>query len=240
MTRLTSRYESLRELIVWLGLAELVWIAVWLLRVSASRPAYLATVAVWTLAMVAWLVLVIRVGRRGFFLEHTRQLSNLAGVVVVVAFGAILFGAVPAAREGLAVAAAAATDRELASIHILRLLAIGAVIKYVQRQLPLHFVMWGALPDFLFAASAVVVTSMAGSGALGQGFLIAWHSFGFLLFLGAGFSMFLSVPSPIRVYHGEPDTSIVFKLPMLLAPNFTVPLFMLAHAFALVKLFGAR
>ena len=119
---------------------------------------------------------------------------------------------------------------------MLRLLAIGTVIKYLQGQLPLHFVIFGSLPDFLFAVSAVVVTILAAYGPLGQGLLVVWHSVGFSLFLGAGISMFFSVPSPFRIYHGEPDASIVFRFPMLLAPNFTVPLFMLAHAFALVKL----
>ena len=94
----------------------------------------------------------------------------------------------------------------------------------------------GSLPDFLFAVSAVVVTLVVGSGLLAQDFLFAWHSIGFSVFLGAGISMFFSVPSPFRIYHGHPDASIVFRFPMLLAPNFTVPLFMLAHAFALVKL----
>lgn len=69
--------------------------------------------------------------------------------------------------------------------------------------------------------------------------LIVWHIVGFSLFLGAGISMFFSVPSPIRIYHTQPDTSLVFRFPMLLAPNFTVPLFMLAHLFALTKLFTA-
>jgi hypothetical protein len=236
MSRLEDKYESVRQLIVWLGLTELVWIAYWLLRTGGAMPGYTATVVAWIVAMLGWLVLVVYAGRRDFFLKNTRWLSNLAGVIIVVAFAAVLFGTIPAAREGLSRAAAATTDSELASIHILRLLAVGAIIKYVQRQLPLHFVIWGALPDFLFGASAVVVTLMARNGALSQEFLIAWHSIGFSLFLGAGLSMFLSVPSPIRMYHGDPDTSIVFRLPMLLAPNFTVPLFMLAHAFALVKL----
>ncbi|MEE9147787.1 MAG: hypothetical protein V3U27_10375 [Candidatus Tectomicrobia bacterium] len=35
----------------------------------------------------------------------------------------------------------------------------------------------------------------------------------------------------------ELDTSLAFQFPVLLAPNFTVPLFALAHVFALVKLF---
>jgi hypothetical protein len=186
--------------------------------------------------MLGWLVLVIYVGRRGFFLKRTQWLSNLVGVVLVLAFAAVVFGAIPAAREGVARAAAATTDRELASIHILRLLAIGGIIKYLQRQLPLHFTILGALPDFLFAVSAVVVTFLAGNGLLGHQFLLVWHCIGFSLFMGAGVSMFFSVRSPLRIYHGDPDASIVFKFPMLLAPNFTVPLFMLAHAFALVKL----
>lgn len=236
MSRLKDNYESLRPLIVWLGLTELVWIAYWLLRTGDGIPGYTTTVVTWIVAMLVWLVLVIYAGRRGFFLKHTRWLSNLVGVVVVVAFATAMFGSIPAAREGLARAAAATTDRELASIHILRLLAIGTIIKYLQRQLPLHFVVLGSLPDFLFAVSAVVVTFLAGDGSLGQEFLFAWHSIGFSLFLGAGISMFLSVPSPFRIYHGDVDASIVFRFPMLLAPNFTVPLFMLAHAFALVNL----
>ena len=72
---------------------------------------------------------------------------------------------------------------------------------------------------------------------LGQEFLIGWHIVGFLVFFGAGISMFFSVPSLFRIYHDKPDTSLVFQFPMVLAPNFTVPLFALAHVFALVKLF---
>ena len=236
MSRLKDKYESLRPLIVWLGLTELGWIAYWLLRTGDTSPGYTTTVVAWIVAMLGWLALAIYVGRRGFFLEHTRWLSNLVGAVMVVTFAIVVFGAVPAAREGLASAATATTDRELASIHILRLLAIGAIIKYVQRELPLHFVILGALPDFLFAVSAVVVTFLAGNGFLGQEFLFTWHSIGFLVFFGAAISMFFSVPSPFRIYHGVPDASIAFRFPMFLAPNFTVPLFMLAHVFALVKL----
>ena len=43
-------------------------------------------------------------------------------------------------------------------------------------------------------------------------------------------------PSPLRIYHDKPDASIVFEFPMVLAPNYTVPLFMIAHLFALVKM----
>ena len=236
MSQLKETYEQFRPLIVWLGLAELAWIAYWLLGLDDAAPGYLTTVVIWTVAMLAWMVLVIFAGTRGFFLKHTRWLSNLVGVVLVVVFAAVLFGSIGVAREGLLTAASGVTDLQLVSIHVLRLLAIGTVIKYIQGQLPLHFVVFGSLPDFLFAVSAVVVTILAANGPLGRDFLIVWNIVGFSLFCGAGISMFFSVPSPFRIYHDEPDASIVFRFPMVLAPNFTVPLFMLAHAFALVKL----
>jgi hypothetical protein len=236
LNTIKDKYESLRPLIVWLGITELVWISYWLLRADDVTLGYTITVIVWILVMLVWLVLVIYVGRRDFFLKHTRWLSNLVGVTIVIAFAIVLFSAIPVARDGLISAAAQTTDRELASIHILRLLAIGGIIKYLQRQLPLHFVICGALPDFLFAVSAVVVTSSVGNVLLTQEFLFIWHSIGFIVFLGAGISMFFSMPSPLRIYQSDPDASIVFKFPMHLAPNFTVPLFMLAHVIALVKL----
>lgn len=231
-----SAYESLRTLIIWLGLTELGWTSYWLLRTDDRSSTYTIAVAIWVAVMLGWMTLVINTSRRGFFLEHTRWLSNLVGVVAVVAFGALAFGTIEDAWEGVILAATETTHRELASIHILRLLAIGTIIKYLQRQLPLHFVILGSVPDFLFALSAIVVTIVADTDLLGPQVLFAWHSIGFFVFFGAGISMFFSVPSPLRIFHGDPNSSIVFQFPMVLAPNFTVPLFMLAHVFAIVKL----
>jgi hypothetical protein len=237
MRRFKEIYERLRPLIVWLGLTELAWIGYWLLSSGDATSGYLTIVVVWVVTMLAWLGMTIYLGTQGFFLKHSPQLSNLVGSMLVVAFTVVLFGTIGVAREGLQTAASSTTDVQLASFHVLRLLAIGAFIKYMQGQLPRHFVILGAMPDFLFAMSAVAITIFAADGSLGRTFFIVWHLVGMSLFLGAGISMFFSVPSPFRIYYGEPDASIVFRFPMLLAPNFTVPLFMLAHAFALVKYF---
>ena len=237
MTRFKEIYEWLRPLIVWLGLTELAWIGFWLLSSGNATSGYVATVVVWITVMLAWMVLVIYLGNRGVFLRHTRWLSNLVGFAVVLALAAVWFGAIDVAREGFLSAASHVSDLQLVSFHVLRLLAIGTVIKYVQGELPRHFVILGSAPDFLFAVSAVVVSILAASAPLGQDVLIVWHMVGIVVFFGAGFSMFFSVPSPFRIYHDKPDTSIVFQFPMVLAPNFTVPLFILAHAVALAKLF---
>ena len=233
-----NTYENLRALIVWLGLTELAWIASWLLRPDDAAAGYVATVGVWIAVMLGWLVSVVVAARRDFLLKHAPRLSNLVGVALVVGFGAALFGGTEVGREGVLIAASQATHAELAWIHALRLLAIGTVIKYWQGELPLHFILLGAIPDFLFGASAVFVAGMADSQALTPAFLIAWHWVGFALFTGAGLSMFFSVPSPFRIFETKPDSTIVFRFPMALAPNFTVPLFMLGHILALVKLYA--
>ena len=239
MSRFAEVYERLRPLIIWLGLGELVWLGYWLLSVGDSAPGFVTTAVVWIAAMLAWMTLVMNLTKRGIYLKYTRWFSNLVGFVLVLALAAVLFGTTETAREGLVFAASRTSSFQLALFHVLRLLAVGTIIKYVQGQLPLHFVILGSVPDLLFAASAVVVTILEATAPLGNDFLVVWHVVGFLVFFGPGLAMFLSVPSLFRIYHDKPDTSIVFEFPMLLAPNFTVPLFALAHAFALVKLFAS-
>ena len=226
-------------MIVWLGLTELAWIGYWLLSDDDKSATFVGAVVGWIVIMLAWLGLVIYAGTRGFFLKHSRALSNLVGVMIAVTIGVAIFGLIPAARQGLLSAAGNTSNLQLISIHILRLLAIGTIIKFIHRELPLHFVILGSIPDFLFAVSAVVLAALGTNGPLGHSFLVAWHLVGFLVFLGPGISMFFSVPSPLRIYHNKPDASIVFQFPMVLAPNFTVPLFMIAHLIALVKLLAS-
>jgi hypothetical protein len=152
----------------------------------------------WIVVMLAWLTLATYIGRRGFFIKHTRRMSNLVGAFMVVNVSVVMFEVISGAKEGIIIAASLITDSELASIHILRLLGIGTIIKYQQRELPLHFLILGALPDFLFAVSAIVITLMTDNELLSHGFLLARHSIGSLAFLGAGVSMFFPCPRPFE------------------------------------------
>lgn len=222
--------------IVWLGLGELTWLVYWFLRPATTSPAFTVTVVGWVAVMLLWLAAVMVLGTRGFFLAQSRRLSNMVGVMFVVAVSAGWFAATGVGQIGILAAAAAVPDVQMAGVHILRLLAVGTVVKYVQRQLPLHFVLLGSMPDVLFAVSAVVVTTLTMAGPLPAAFLLVWHTVGILVFFGAGVSMFFSVPSPLRLFHTQPDASLVFRFPMVLAPNFTVPLFIVAHLFAIAGL----
>ena len=220
-------------MIIWLGLVELAWIGYWLLGGSHDPIGRMTTVA-WIGAMIGWLIIAVRLGRQEFFLRHSHQLSNLGGVALVVTFGVGFFGAVPAAREAVLTAVAGVPDQQLVAFHAMRILAIGTVVKYVQGHLPLHFIVLGSTPDLVFAVSAIALLVL--HTAVSPEFLLVWHIVGSLVFFGAGISMFFSVPSPLRIFHSQPDTRIVFTFPMVLAPNFTVPLFILAHLFAVAKL----
>ncbi|WP_299489344.1 hypothetical protein [Acaryochloris sp. IP29b_bin.137] len=215
-------YEQFRSLIVLLGLVELAWLSYWLLNFGENTAGYLVIVVMWILGMLGWMVLAISLGKRGIYLRYTRWFSNLIGLGLMLTFTVILFGALDVGREGLLAAASQVPVHQLVLFHILRLLAIGTILKYLQGQLPFHFLLLGSVPDFLFAVSAVAVSLQVSPG---QSFLIIWHLVGLTLFFGPGLSMFFSVPSPLRLYRSKPDTSLVFQFPMLLA-----------HSFALVQL----
>ena len=232
-----SIYERLRPMIIWLGIVELAWISYWLLSGSQSSALYIGIVIFWIISMLAWLGSASFMGMRGAYLRHTAYFSNLIGFASVIVFFTLIFCFIPIVWETFIIAAQDIPDVQLIAIHVLRLLAIGTIIKYLHGELPLHFLVLGSFPDFFFAISAVVVTTLTINGhLLGHNFLVAWHLLGSVVFLGAGFSMFFSVPSLLRFSYHKPDASIVFRFPMLLAPNFTVPLFVIAHLIALVKL----
>lgn len=228
-------YERLRQLIVWLGIGEVAWISWWLYSSGTGSFSFHAVTTGWVIVMLSWMILVTRLAGRDFFLNGSRWLSNLVGFTAVVAVTTAMFGTVPAIREGLFAAASATSDTQLISIHVLRLLAFGAAIKFWQGELPRHFFVIGAIPDFLFALSAVAMLILAGNSSLSPTTLLIWHVIGAAVFLGAGISMFFSMPSPLRLFDSKPDASLVFRFPMVLAPNLTVPLFVVAHLFAITK-----
>lgn len=231
-----SLYENIRLLIVWLGLTEVAWIVYWLSSVGNAAPEYTGAIIFWAVSMLIWLFVASVLGKRGVYLRGTRYFSNLIGFVSVIIFSALIFGLNPIVLDNLIVAAKNIPDLHLTGIHILRLLAVGTIIKYLQKELPLHFLICGALTDLFFAISAIVVTIMVANGTVSKDFLVGWHIFGSLVFMGAGVSMFFSMPSLFRITHKKPDATIVFLFPMILAPNYTVPLFVVMHGIALVNL----
>ncbi len=236
MKNFRNLYEQIRPLIIWLGLFELAWIGYWLLSDPLKSNAHTNNTIFWLVIMLLWMVATIVLVKKGVFLKYTYLFSNLIGFFSVIIFPVILFGRSEIALNGLVHAASQVSDSQLIGVHVLRLLAIGTIIKYKQGELPFHFFIFGSMPDFIFALSAVALVIFGTSFPLDSSFYLVWHCVGMTVFFGAGISMFLSMPSLIRIFHDKPDTTLVFSFPMVLAPNFTVPLFVVAHMVAIVKI----
>jgi len=234
MKTVETLYESSRSLIVLLGLVELAWIGYWLSTATAGIG-YLLLLFLWVCTMMVWLWLVISLARNKFIETHSFKFTNLIGFFTVIIFSILVFGSTETGRSGIQSAVQQMSDTQLILIHTLRILSFGTFIKYLQGQLPGHFILLGTIPDFCFALTAIFLLFVDTSVSNDPRFYLMWHSVGIAAFFGAGISMFFSVPSPIQITSKLPNTSLVFRYPMALAPNFCVPLFALAHIFALVK-----
>ena len=127
--------------------------------------------------------------------------------------------------------------RELTWIHLVRLAATGTIIKMLRGTLPGHFIVPVGTPDFLFALSVPLIDWwIFRRRIIGNKVLIVWNAIGAALFFPTLVLLYLSVPSPIRVFFDEPNTFEVFRFPMALVPTFLAPVFIIIHSAAIVKL----
>ncbi|MEM8775409.1 MAG: hypothetical protein AAGF53_10270 [Pseudomonadota bacterium] len=174
-------------------------------------------------------------------------------------FSTILQAAIPTAATLVAVFASQdsmiavraiaeqASILELIAIHILRLAAWGTIEKYINKQLPRYFFIFGSAPDFFFAISAVVLTTVIWAGLYipREIIVLGWSFLGIVVFLGAACTMYWGVPKGVFAFRWkcveaglEPPTLLPFRWPMNLAPAFCAPMFWLAHALMIFKILG--
>ena len=60
------------------------------------------------------------------------------------------------------------------------------------------------------------------------------------LVLAVGFGVTSAINSPLRIFAGGPDTTLMAELPMFLIPGFLVPVFILTHLAVFVRLARAE
>ena len=132
MSRLALVYEQTRPLIIWLGLTELIGMVSWLWSAPGTSTGFRIIAMAWTLSVVGWTALVVHLGKSEFYLRQTRWMSNLVGFVFVIALTVAFFGSTETGRLGVTQAARHTSHVQLAGFHVLRLLAIGTLIKYFQ------------------------------------------------------------------------------------------------------------
>jgi hypothetical protein len=135
-------------------------------------------------------------------------------VPVVIAVTMMLFLA--PLREGLRVLVDETPAYWLSAIHILRILALGTLIKASNALFPQLFAWFVGGPDLLFGISAIFVTLLARSGKLNDRALLFWHLFGAI-------AIVLPIAGLMHLFMAGPLFATLFMFPMVMAPALVVP-----------------
>ena len=190
---------------------------------------YLALMATWFL-LTAWLAF------QGFYEGTTRYFTMDAATLVpfVITAGFALF---PGTREPLMRWATSISLKEFTWIHLIRIAAIGTILKMLSGALPAHFIIPVGIPDFLFGLSVPVMAWLVfKKQIIGRTGLVVWNVVGAVVFLPTMILIYLSVPSPVQVFFDGPNSSEVFQFPMALVPTLVAPVFIVIHSAAVAKL----
>ncbi len=121
----------------------------------------------------------------------------------------------------------------LVLIQVLRIGALGGVVKGIRGEITSGFVFWVGIPDFLFGLSAVVVGWLALRGSAGPRFLITWSLTGAAIILVGTFAF-------MNHWMREPGFTFILEFPMVLAPSIVVPIFVLLNSLLAWKLLAER
>lgn len=128
----------------------------------------------------------------------------------------------PPLREGLRSLAEHTPAHWLSGIQMVRIFALGSLLKASQDQFPLLLAWIVGLPDLLFGLSAIVVTWQLRRGRLSAGFLMRWHLAGVLVIL---LPLLVFMPLFMR----DDLFEKWFEFPMIFEPSLLLPTLMMLN-----------
>lgn len=191
---------------------------------------WIAALGVWGLLM-SWLSLSGR-GRSPRFLTLLPGLWVPPFMVFATVAAIALF---PALRSAFMTLASGIPDDQFILLQVIRIAAIGSIIKTSLGRLPPPFGFGTGIPDFLFAVSAVIMLLTGAYAGLGPGILIAWNIVGALIFIAAAVIMQLCLPGPLQIFRREPDGRELLDFPLFLAPAVFGPVLLIGNCLHAAK-----
>jgi len=218
--------------------------AVALTAASATVIGTLASALPWSsgarlraaLALSLWFAIVATLAAGGA-LDATRGAGPL-GVAAAVSLPLVLLAVAMFHPRLLAPAVEAIPLDVLVGLNAVRILGVFFIVLYAFGRLPAPFAPSAGWGDVLVGLTALPVAHRIVTRARGwRGLALAWNTFG-LLDLGVAVSLGVtsSPGTPLRIFFGEPDASIMSGLPWLLVPGFLVPMFALTHIAVFARL----
>ena len=125
----------------------------------------------------------------------------------------------------------------LISIHGLRILAIGGVVKGWNGEFSAPMAGFIGVPDFLFGVSALIMAWLAFKQRVGTWAAVAWNAIGVTIIVPNVLIVTgLSMPGPWQLFSAEPTIMTLFAFPMVLAPALVVPVFVMMNMFVAARL----
>ena len=168
----------------------------------------------------------------GVYLDERalRVLPLLSGFLVPVGIVAAALWLAPVLRSGVLGIVESLPLRWLIGAQAIRITAIGTIVKYLDGDLPGHFILPVGVPDLAVGLTALPMAWWASRNPVrARTSLIAWNLFGASIFLSAGILMHVSMPGPVQVFTSGPTTQTLFEFPLALVPTFLVPCFVGLH-----------
>ena len=112
---------------------------------------------------------------------------------------------------------------------------------FLANALPVQMSFEGRNWDVLTGLTAPLFAWLCfGNGRRNNTLALLWNVFGFALLLNIVATAILSLPTPIRVFLNEPDSSFVTTFPIVFLPSVLVPLAYTLHFFSVRQLWFQR
>ncbi len=125
----------------------------------------------------------------------------------------------------------------LVGVHVLRVLALGTIIKAHNGLFSQSFATYVGIPDFIFGLSAILVLWLVIKRQISDSLLIIWSLVGVLVVIpGASIVAQKGLPGVFYSTVETPGIETLFEFPMVLAPSLVVPLFLAFNLFTGIRL----
>ncbi len=184
-------------------------------------------------ALFIWTLICTAMGIEGLHISPTLRakvpfLWQATVPVLIVAVG--LLGS-PRLRRALTAIAAFTPLEWFVWFQVLRIGALGGVLKGMQGQIDSSYVFWVGLPDLLYGLSALALGGLLRFRDVRPQTLLIWNLVGPAIILMPTFGF-------MSAFMNEPGFLFIFAFPMVLAPGIVVPFLLLLNGMAAWKLWG--
>jgi hypothetical protein len=126
--------------------------------------------------------------------------------------------------------------------HGVRALGLYFILLHAAGRLPAPFAPTAGWGDIIIGVTALPMAwAVKHDISAAKPLALAWTLLGALdLIVALGLGVASAADAPFRLFHGSPDSSVMTTLPWIIIPAFIVPILLMLHAAALIRLWPAR